>query len=436
VPVGPDFGATCDTEVPIPISTNMASAQIIEKVGGVWAGDDLQRGFQIEVASLLKRNNPRNFPGAQPVSFARQHIEELKTQDYFVCEKTDGIRYLMYLTSDDVSLDPNNPNAPIERTPVVYLIDRKNKYYYVPRLRFPHQDNAPKKYDNFHVDTILDGELVEDRYPDGTSTIKFLVFDLLVIDGKDLRERTLDKRLGYLKQFILQPYKNWLKDFPEQRQRQAFILEDKKTEFSYSLPTMFHEIIPQVKQLHGNDGLIFTCKGTKYESGTDPHILKWKPPEENTVDFLMHITWQSSGAPGDQSEDYDALPADVGLYIYHGRDQDYSRVGSLYLTPDEWETLKAKDEPLQDAIVECFLENITAGNGHSSNGTQVNGHTEKRWRYHRLRDDKSEANHVTTFESVKVSIEDHITQQDLLDHADEIRSAWKTRDARRPSRPQ
>ncbi|KAK5309240.1 Dcp1p-Dcp2p decapping enzyme complex alpha subunit [Exophiala xenobiotica] len=407
----------------------MAAADIITKVGGMWAGDELERIFQGEVAGLLKRPNPRHFPGAQPVSFARQHIEELKAQDYFVCEKTDGIRYLMYLTSDDVSPEPG---APPERTPVVYLIDRKNKYYYVPRLRFPHQENPPKKYDNFHVDTILDGELVEDRYPDGRSTIKFLVFDLLVIDGKDLRERTLDKRLGYLKQFILQPYKNWLKDFPEQRHSQAFVLEDKKTEFSYSLPTMFHEIIPQVKQLHGNDGLIFTCKGTKYESGTDRHILKWKPPEENTVDFLLHITW--AGEPED--EDYDEMPADLGLYIYHGRDQDYSRVGSLYVTPDEWEKLKAQDEPLQDSIVECFLEDTGAVNGHSSNGNQVNGHGEKRWRYHRTRDDKNEANHVTTFDSVKISIQDHVTQQDLLDHADDIRTAWKARDARRPSRPQ
>ncbi|KAK5949926.1 Dcp1p-Dcp2p decapping enzyme complex alpha subunit [Knufia fluminis] len=407
---------------------------IIEKVGGVWAGDDLELIFQQEVANLLQRGNPRHFPGAQPVSFAKQHIQELKTQDYFVCEKTDGIRYLMYLTSDNVPTDPSNPAAPTKRVPVVYLIDRKNKYYYVPNLRFPHQDNP---HNNFHVDTILDGELVEDRYPDGSSTIKFLVFDLLVIDGKDLRERTLDKRLGYLKQFILHPYKNWLKEFPAERHKQAFILEDKKTEFSYSLATMFHEIIPQVKQLHGNDGLIFTCKGTKYESGTDPHILKWKPPEENTVDFLMHITWQHTsdgGLPGEEDIDYDEMPADIGLYIYHGRDMDYSRVGSLYLTLDEWEMLKAEDEPLQDAIVECFLEDTGAVNGHSSNGNQVNGHGDKRWRYHRRRDDKNEANHVSTFDSVKISIEDHITQQDLLDHADEIRTAWKARDAKRQSR--
>ena len=392
----------------------MAAAEIITKVGGVWAGENLEREFQGEVAGLLKRNNPRQFPGAQPVSFARQHIEELKKQDYFVCEKTDGIRYLMYLTADD-------PKT--RTTPVVYLIDRKNKYYYVPNLRFPHNENPPGKYDNFHVDTILDGELVEDRYPDGRSTIKFLVFDLLVIDGRDLRERILDKRLGYLKENILKPYKNWLKDCPDQRHEQAFILEDKRSEFSYSLQLMFHEIIPKVKQLHGNDGLIFTCRGTQYVSGTDPHILKWKPPEENTVDFLLHITW--AGDPG--NEDYDDMPADLGLYIYHGRDQDYSRIGSLYVTPSEWEKLKSQDEPLQDAIVECFLEDVGIANGHAPGAQQTNGHTEKRWRYHRLRDDKNEANHVSTFDSVKISIEDHITQQDLLDHVDELRNAWKAR---------
>lgn len=387
---------------------------LIKKIGGIEAtpadgrGSDLQIQMQWEVASLLGRKDPRRFPGAQPISFAQQHLQELKNQDYFVCEKTDGERYLMYLTND--GQEPKNQ--------AIYFIDRKNDYYYVPNLHFPHhEDNTFRK---FHEASILDGELVEDKHPDGRTIIKFLVFDMLVLDGKDLRDRTLDKRLGYMKSFLIKPLNDWFKREPNRRREQACEVDDKKTEFSYSLRKMFEEIIPQVKQLHGNDGLIFTCKGTKYVSGTDSHILKWKPPEENTVDFLMHITWQlvePDQSDPDQSmyEDYHSMPRNIALHVFlgvQGGASEYCRLGDLHLEPEEWEKMKAMNVPLQDNIVECYLD----GN--------------KRWRFYRFRDDKSEANHISTYESVKQSIEDHVTEEDLLRHADEIRTAWKARDAK------
>lgn len=40
--------------------------------------------------------------------------------------------------------------------------------------------------DKFHRDTILDGEIVNDVLADGTEQLKFLVFDALIVDNKNL----------------------------------------------------------------------------------------------------------------------------------------------------------------------------------------------------------------------------------------------------------
>jgi mRNA guanylyltransferase len=385
-------------------------SSLIFKVGGVDAGE-LKAQFRREVADLLGRS-ASNFPGAQPVSFAARHIAELRRQDYYVCEKTDGIRYLMYMTRDG---DKD----------IHYLIDRKNDYYYVRGLHFPHQDDPT--FARFHEETILDGELVEDRPPNGPPELKYLVFDCLVLDGQRLLDRPLDKRLGYFKEYVLKPYKAMFAKFPQEIAMRPFAVEDKSTQFSYALEMMFKQIIPSVKQLHGNDGLIFTCRNTPYQFGTDEHILKWKPPHDNTVDFLLHIVWhilEPDGEDPDQTteEDYLSFPDGFELYIHHGGKGEYSYHGSMYVTQIEWEGLKALQKPLQDCVVECYLEP-------ASDGVNGDGPHPPRWRLYRIRDDKTDGNYVTVVQSVMESIEDQVTEEDLLRAAPEIRTEWKNRQA-------
>jgi mRNA guanylyltransferase len=47
---------------------------------GIKAEGDLLYRMRQEVSALLERKN-MNFPGAQPVSFARKHLEELTKQE-------------------------------------------------------------------------------------------------------------------------------------------------------------------------------------------------------------------------------------------------------------------------------------------------------------------------------------------------------------------
>ncbi|OJJ43278.1 hypothetical protein ASPZODRAFT_136494 [Penicilliopsis zonata CBS 506.65] len=374
-------------------------------VVGIKAGPGLANQFRQEVAALLGRNN-LNFPGAQPVSFSSRHLLELQKEDYYVCEKTDGIRCLMYFARGE----------PDSETPEIhYLIDRKNEYRYVPGLHFPL--NNDDTFQKFHVDTLVDGELVNDTYDDGTQQLKYYVFDCLVLDGKSLMHRTLDKRLAYFKELVLKPYNAMYEKFPEEKQHRVFAVEDKSTQFSYGIEMMFRDIIPKVKRVHGNDGLIFTCRSTPYKIGTDEHILKWKPPAENTIDFRMRLEFPMlEPDTDDEAEgimepyaDYDAIPI-CHLFVMVSQGE-YRYFGEMFVSLAEWDEMKAMGLPLDDTIVECYKDD------------------QSRWRFHRLRDDKIDANHISTVEKVLESIQDRVTEDDLIRAAPAIKAAWKRRQA-------
>ncbi|KAG6040416.1 mRNA-capping enzyme subunit alpha [Claviceps citrina] len=371
---------------------------------GVRASGPLLHSMRVEVANLLGRHQT-GFPGAQPVSFARQHLQELQKQDYYVCEKSDGIRYLLYSTADEEGLEAH------------YLIDRKNDYWFITNrnLHFPLENNTQA----FHKETLVDGELVWDSLPDGKKEPRFLVFDCLVMDGNKLMDRTLDKRLAYFKERLYTPYKKLFREYPDELRFQPFFVEMKPFQLAYGIEMMFKQVLPSLR--HGNDGLIFTCRNTPYRHGTDPHILKWKPPEENTIDFRMKLTfpWVE---PDEQERregitepfiDYDNVPKSE-LLVYRGDSgpDKYELFGDLFITEDEWEVLKALNDPLNDRIVEC------------------NQDEQGRWRLVRFRDDKNEANHTSTVASVLESIGDQVSDKDLYRAAGRIRDNWKARQAR------
>ena len=351
----------------------------------------IAQGLRYEVSALLKRDKT-TFPGAQPVSFASRHLKDLQTQDFYVCEKTDGMRCLMYLTKDGTGSE------------ALYLIDRKNDYYLVKEMHFP---QPGENLESFHIDTILDGELVNEIQPDKSVKLQYLVFDCLVLDGGILMHREYDKRLAYFREKLFKPYKALYMKYPEELQYCPFTVHFKQMEFAYAIWKMFDEVLPRLR--HGSDGLIFTCRSSPYQPGTDPNILKWKAENENSIDFRMHLEFPIVHPGNGESSypDYTALPR-VKLTANGGNDKDI-QYGTMDLSSTLWEQLKAKKEPLDDRIVECYLEN-------------------GKWQWMRFRDDKREANHISTVQSVIESIRDGVTKQDLLGHADQIRAEWKKRE--------
>lgn len=241
------------------------------------------------------------------------------------------------------------------------------------------------------------------------------MFDILLLDGKIMLNRPLDKRLGYIKDNIAGPYQTLFAKYPEELKYQAFKVEMKDMQFSYAMEMMFRQVLPTLK--HGCDGLVFTCRTTDYHHGTDEHILKWKPASENSIDFRLRLTFPTVDPDdADRAEgvtrpyvDYDAVPH-AELLVYHGSgDAAYRPFAKLCLSQDEWETLKGLGDPLDDRIVECAMDE------------------QHRWRLHRFRDDKAEANHISTVNSVIESIKDSVSEQELLNAAKSIKDNWKMR---------
>ncbi|ANB13047.1 Ceg1p [Sugiyamaella lignohabitans] len=295
----------------------------------------------------------------------------------------------------------------------VFLITRKNEYFWVPDLHFPLRDAM----DRFHEGCLLDGELVKENI-DGREEIRYLVFDCLALDGRILISRSLDKRLGILRKDLYEPYRDLCNRFPEDIKMFPFMIVVKPMELSYGLQKVFYELIPRLK--HVSDGLIFTARERGYVFGTDEHILKWKPIEENTVDFQLVLEFAIYTDPDAESKedasytDYDSKPT-CHLYAWHGG-QVHKPYGKLFLTDEEWEKLKQLNEPLDERVIECYQD------------------SEGRWRYLRFRGDKDTGNHISVVEKVLESIKDAVSKEELLAACSTIRDRWKEREKIRSKR--
>jgi len=357
-------------------------------------GSEQDLWLKQHVAKLCQLDHDR-FPGSHPVSFSLNHLAELERRDYWVCEKSDGIRVLFFLQTD-----------PQGGSQAVYLIDRHNSYYEVSGFWFPHPDRPRDSL----MDTILDGELVVDVEPTSKrETLRYLVFDCLVFDNENVMSRSLDKRYGRLKERFYRPWCKVREQFPQMSEKLPFDIQVKDISFSYGIEDVFRLVIPKLQ--HGNDGLIYTCRETPYVSGTDTNILKWKPPSENSIDFKLVLRFPPSESNPSQPE-FHAKPF-FGLHMYCGDESGQSKYepyDELHVEDDEWEQMKLSGEQIDDRVVEVHWDS-----------------ERDRWRMMRFRDDKPHGNFRTVVNNIIQSIADGVEKPMLLARCPVIRSAWKAR---------
>ena len=340
--------------------------------------------------SLCHTRNSSVFPGSQPVSFIRDHIQLLLTKDYYVCEKSDGVRFLL--------LCINSPNGPL-----TFLINRKYSVNLLPRIAFP----ADIQTNSFHHETLLDCELLVDTEQDGRLTLKLVIFDAILVCGENVMSKSLTERLSFVLKKVINPLNNASASI---KQNFPFLVELKQMHKSYGLEDVLTRIIPSLK--HENDGLIFTPVNYPYEIGTCNKLLKWKPAHLNTIDFRLIVQWDSNQR------------AYFLLYVaYSSGLQFYD-----YISPTSNEQAQ-EFVKMNGAIIECNYDSelITRINDDEPksppNKERIGG-----WKFLRMRTDKDSPNDHAVVERIIQSITQSVSEEELIKIAPDIRKNYKERE--------
>ena len=236
-----------------------------------------------------RRVRPRDFVGPSSISLERPNIAPLQEDiiipnirlPYTVTDKADGIRKLM-LISESGKIYLINVNMKVQFTGVVNMNESLNN-------------------------TIIDGEhILHNKL--GTFINKYMAFDIYYINKKDIRaEGFYMERDNASPQGRLVKLNNTLNKLnlrPIVGEVVPLKINPKTFKISYDGPTMFANckvILDRVQDElfeYATDGLIFTPSDKGVGSNRIGEVLdpvkrtwewsfKWKPPEFNTIDFLV-----------------------------------------------------------------------------------------------------------------------------------------------------
>jgi len=365
----------------------------IEKLG---IGEEIEardkRVLLREMYEVLGVKDRVEFPGAQPVTMSRRNLSDLKEKDYYVCEKSDGIRALLYVVE-------------IKGKSYVFLMDRKGTFIRVP-----------KRLSAGAGCGLFDGEIIDKK----NGKFVFLIFDVLISNGKSVLKESLYSRLNAASRFI---YEN---RHEEKGEREGFFrVQVKMMHKSYGLAEVYRKIIPEL--LHENDGLIFTCVEHPYEIGTCRGYLKWKPPYLNTIDFRMrkkkglegcYLLYVLAGFEKEAMFGY-YWTEEIVESMEENKRQEGSEKKTHYTEPIDYSALDGKIGEFS------YIEKEYSVDPESYEVEQG------RWSLLRIRTDKNTPNAYRTAHSIVKSIKENLAYTELEHSVAEIRQNWKERENRK-----
>jgi len=295
--------------------------------------DSERKHVKINMMNKYELTKSFVFIGPGSITLQREHILPKKEgsttvsvlTNYTVTDKADGERKLLYINTDGK----------------IYLIDN----------RFNVQFTGMKTDEVTIYNTILDGELV--KYDKSGHPLNlYAAFDIYYVNGKSFREKNFypdsedelpnNYRLMVLNQVVSvikpssivgeMPIKKWkeLKD----KKNNPIWMHVKSGEITRTRPKIEYscrlvitckrfEVVSETKNVfeccsnimknvtdglfpYHTDGLIFTPTNTgvggegsgltgPLSSATWEHSFKWKPAEQNTIDFLVTVKTDKTG---------------------------------------------------------------------------------------------------------------------------------------------
>jgi hypothetical protein len=162
---------------------------------------------------------------------------------------------------------------------------------------------------------------------------------------------------------------------------------------------LLHEFIPR-QALHPSDGLIFQPQDEPYVARTNEHLLKWKDPRLNSVDFYVHE---------------DARGA-FQLYVTSATGLGYKLLAEVTLPAAMLAELEERGgaSPLDAPL---FVDRAEPGEPELRSGMIAECVWDKHrkgWSLMRVRLDKELPNHESVFVRVWQSICDDLQAEDVL----------------------
>lgn len=343
-----------------------------------------------------KRLENLRFAGCMPVNFSRHHIEKVqgtcvdgKNCEYFLSEKTDGLRHLLVFTGKSAVLidrTMNGKQPSLSSTGIRLMNNEENTdpmSHILPLIR---------------SGTVLDGEVVVHRK---LRRPVFIVFDILSVSS--------------MKPVLHLPFAHRLKYIHEESFREEGAEENIFSDSSASTLKNSKALLPLIRKVfvrrcalddilshvteekgircyrygngvydHLTDGIIFQ-PNTPYVCGTDINLLKWKYLDTVTIDveLIDTIPLNVFDYPKELTDNHvvrsDSSTQRFGMLGDGGSIIDMTR--HIRLNPKEFLRLEADRYALnyKTRIVEIGFDPLIG-----------------EWFYGTFRPDKTQPNHVST----------------------------------------